>query len=182
MSRAFVKEDASPPEDEGDDELPKVTGERFITPGGFQRLRDERSHLLRHERPKVTAEVQVAAAHGDRSENADYQYGKRKLREIDRRLRYLDRLLEKLVVVTPRKEQEGKVWFGAFVTVEDEEGVTTEYRIVGPDEFDPKQRWISVEAPLARALLGREVGDVFEFLRPKGEIELEVKGIRYEGE
>lgn len=180
MSRAFVKEDAPAPEEEEEDDLPKITGARYITPAGFRQLRDEKSRLLRTERPRVTAEVTAAAAQGDRSENAEYQYGKKKLREIDRRLRFLEKLLEKLVVVEASPEQEGRVFFGAYVTVEDEEGVKLEYRIVGADEFDPKRRWISVDAPLAKALIGRAVGDDVTFDRPKGTTELTVKKIRYE--
>ncbi len=180
MSRAFVKEDVEVPDDDEEDELPKVTGARYITPAGFRRLRDEKSTLLRTERPRVTVEVQTAAAQGDRSENAEYQYGKKRLREIDRRLRFLEKLLEKLVIVASDAAQAGKVFFGAFVTVEDEAGGTIEYRIVGADEFDPKKRWISVDAPLAKALIGRVVGDEIVFERPKGPTELVVTKIRYE--
>src|SRR5690606_6254031 len=108
------------------------------------------------ERPKITEEVMWAAAQGDRSENAEYIYGKKRLREIDRRIRFLTRRLDSLTVVEPSSEQEGAVRFGAWVTVEDEDGERQTWRIVGPDEFDVKAGRISVDSPLARALLGKK--------------------------
>lgn len=189
MSKAFLKDDGEgldePTDlahDEADDEEEGQgpRGKRYITPEGFRALQRELDHLWKVERPKVTNEVMWAAAQGDRSENAEYIYGKRRLREIDRRIRFLTRRLESLTVVEPSPEQRGAVRFGAWVTVEDEEGEVATYRIVGPDEFDVKRRWISVDSPLARALLGKEEGDTVVVRRPKGEVELTIVEIRYE--
>jgi transcription elongation factor GreB len=154
----------------------------YITPQGFQKLQDELDHLWRVERPKVTEAVSTAAALGDRSENADYIYGKKRLREIDSRLRYLQKRTDELVVVDRPPEQQGKVYFGAWVTVEDEGGEEHTYRVVGPDEFDAEQRLISMDAPLGRALLGREVGDEVIVRRPKGTATFGILTIRYESE
>jgi transcription elongation factor GreB len=184
MSKAFMKDDGEGieelPLDAMDEEALRAPGKRYITRRGFEALQQEMDHLWRVERPKVTQEVSVAADHGDRSENAEYQYGKQRLREIDRRLRYLSRLLDRLTVVDAAPEQQGRVFFGAWVTVEDEEGEQAEYQIVGPDEFDPKERKISVESPLARALLGKREDDEVSFRRPKGPTTLTVVSIRYE--
>jgi transcription elongation factor GreB len=141
---------------------------RHITPEGYQRLQDELDQLWRVERPRVTREVTAAAAQGDRSENAEYQYGKKRLREIDRRVHFLRKRLDELEVVRATPAQAGRVFFGAWVSLEGEDGETLEFRIVGADEFDPGQRWISVESPVARAVLGREEGDEVEVVRPKG--------------
>src|SRR6185436_19740917 len=113
-------------------------GKRYITTAGFRRLEEEALRLIKVERPRVTQEVSDAAAQGDRSENAEYIYGKKKLREIDRRVRYLTKLLDRLVVVVPDPAQAGGAYFGAWVTLEDEEGEEVTYRIVGPDETDVK--------------------------------------------
>ena len=184
MSRAFVKEDRDAELPEGaeeEEELPGPPGKRYITPEGFERHREELSRLLKVDRPKITEEVSAAAAQGDRSENAEYIFGKKKLREIDRRIRYLTKLLERLTVVEAApKVQQGKVFFGAWVTVEDEEGEESTYRIVGPDEFDVKQRKISMDAPLAKALLGKKLGDEVTVERPKGAVELPITRIRYD--
>jgi transcription elongation factor GreB len=155
---------------------------RYITPQGFRVLQQELSRLLREERPRVTREVSEAAAHGDRSENAEYIYGKKRLREIDRRIETLTKRLETLTVVRPDPAQSGRVFFGARVTVEDEDGVASEYAIVGPDEFDAAAGRISVDSPLARALLGRRVGDEASVDRPKGRVRYEIVAIRYEGD
>ena len=180
MSKAFTKEDeAADALDERPEEAPAARGSRYITPEGFKRLQDELERLWRFERPRVTAEVSVAAAHGDRSENAEYIYGKKKLREIDRRIRFLSKRLESLTVVEPRREHADRVFFGAWVTVEDEEGNEATYRIVGPDEFDPKAGLVSVDAPLAKALLGKSEGDEVTVNRPKGPVELVITAIRY---
>lgn len=183
MSKAFTKEDEGDEvslEGEGADE-PRVHGKRYITPEGFRRLQAELDQLWTVERPKVTAEVSAAAAQGDRSENAEYQYGKRRLREIDRRMRYLAKLVDRLTVVQPDKAQQGRVFFGATVTVEDEDGERATYRIVGPDEFDVKAGKISMESPLAKALLGKRLDDEVTVQRPRGAGEVTIVDIRYEG-
>lgn len=152
----------------------------YITPEGFRRLSDELEHLWRTERPKVTRAVSVAAALGDRSENADYIYGKKRLREIDSRLRFLQKRIDDLVVVSDIPDEQSRVFFGAWVTVEDEAGEQQTYRIVGPDEFDPTRSWISMESPIGRALLGREIDDEVTVRRPKGPALLTVVAIRYD--
>jgi transcription elongation factor GreB len=128
----------------------------------------------------VTQEVSDAAAQGDRSENAEYIYGKKRLREIDRRIRYLSKLLDRLTVVEPNPAQEGTVFFGATVTVEDEDGKRSTYTIVGPDEIDLNAGRISTESPVAKALLGKREGDEVTVKRPKGEVELSIVAIRYD--
>ncbi len=152
----------------------------YITPEGFERLRAELDELWRVERPRVTQEVSAAAAQGDRSENAEYIYGKKRLREIDSRVRYLTRRLDDLTVVRPTAEQAGRVYFGAWVTLEDEEGETTRYRIVGPDEFDVGQGRISIDSPVAKALMRKEEGDEVQVRRPRGDAFYTIVGIHYE--
>lgn len=151
----------------------------YITPAGFARLEAELDELWRVERPKVTEAVAVAAAHGDRSENADYQYGKRRLREIDRRVRFLQKRLDELEVVRDAPARRDRVFFGAWVTVEDEEGEPSRFRIVGPDEFDARRGRISMESPMARALLGRSLDDEVVVRRPKGEAAFTIVAIDY---
>lgn len=153
---------------------------RYITPAGYERLREELDRLWRVERPRVTREVSEAAAQGDRSENAEYIYGKKRLREIDRRIEFLARRLDELTVVPPRTDQPGRVYFGAFVDLEDENGNVSQFRLVGPDEFDAGSGRISMDSPLGRALLGRAEGDEFTFRRPKGAVTYTVLAIRYE--
>ena len=136
--------------------------------------------LLRVKRPRVTREVAAAAAQGDRSENAEYIYGKKRLREIDRRIEFLTKRLDELEVVRPDPSQAGRVFFGAYVAVEDEAGAATEYQVVGPDEFDVAAGRVSMDAPLGRALLGRREGDEITVERPKGRVTFTVIGIRYE--
>ena len=150
----------------------------YITPQGFRKLQEELDRLWRVERREVTEAVARAAALGDRSENADYIYGKRRLGEIDRRIRFLSKRIDDLVVVEDSVEQEGKVYFGAWVTLEDEAGDERICRVVGPDEFDPARRWISMDSPLGRALLGHEVGDEVTVQRPKGAARFTVKNKR----
>jgi len=154
----------------------------YITPPGFRALQQELSRLLREERPRVTREVAEAAAHGDRSENAEYIYGKKRLREIDRRIETLTKRLDELVVVRPDPAQAGRVFFGARVTLEDEQGAASAYRIVGPDEFDVAAGRISVDSPLARSLLGRRAGDDVSVERPKGRVGYVIVSIEYDGE
>lgn len=164
--------------DEGEE---RPRGTPYITLEGAERLRGELRQLLTVERPKVTHEVGVAAAMGDRSENAEYLYGKKRLREIDRRLRFLQKRLEKLVVVDPREQKDThKVYFGATVTLRNEdEGTQVVYQLVGPDETDLKRGQISVDSPVGRALVGKKAGDAVVVMRPRGEVEFTVNGIAY---
>lgn len=181
MSKAFVKDDGDgndPLDDEREDPalaLPAGT-KNYITPGGAKRLRDELSQLLNVERPKLVETVAWAASLGDRSENADYIYGKRRLREIDRRLRFLTKRLEIAEIVDPTSIKSDTVRFGATVTVRDPDGVEKTYSIVGVDEIDLKKGHISWISPLGSALLRAKakIGDEVTFRAPKGEIELEI--------
>ena len=152
----------------------------YLTPAGAKKLQDELRQLAAVERPKVVQEVADAAAQGDRSENAEYIYGKKRLREIDRRIRFLTKRLEAAVIVRPDEVREGEVRFGATVEVEDENGSRKVYTLVGPDESDPTSGRLSYKSPLGRALMKRKVGDVVTVHRPAGEIELEILAIRYE--
>jgi transcription elongation factor GreB len=140
----------------------------YITPVGLQRLKDEFAQLLNGERPKVVETVAWAASNGDRSENADYQYGKKRLREIDRRLKFLKDRLESVEVVDPKTVHSDRVLFGATVTIENEEGQTLTYQIVGEDEIDPKSGKISWKSPVAKALLGKKVEDEARIEKPTG--------------
>jgi transcription elongation factor GreB len=140
---------------------PSEPASQYITPEGASRMRAELEALWRQERPRVTEAVAAAAAQGDRSENAEYTYGKRRLREIDARVRHLRRRLDGMTVVEAPPSDPQRVFFGAWVTLEDETGAEQRYRIVGPDEFDLSPQYISMDAPLARALLGKALdGDV----------------------
>lgn len=144
------------------------TGSQFITPAGAERLRAELDDLWKVERPRVTQAVSEAAAQGDRSENAEYTYGKRRLREIDRRVRFLRKRLDGMVVVSQVPADRRRVFFGAWVTLEDERGEQRRHRIVGPDEFDMAPDYISMDAPLARALMRRALDDEVEVQLPGG--------------
>jgi transcription elongation factor GreB len=152
-----------------------------ISTRGAKRLTDELRQLSEVERPKVVQEVAEAAAQGDRSENAEYIYGKKRLREIDRRLRWLMKRLDETTVVSLDElpSDQSRIFFGAIVSVQDEEGVTSTYQLVGPDEADPDRGLLSYQSPLGRALMGKNVGWSFEFVRPRGEIELEIVAIEY---
>ena len=185
MSKAFTKEDT-----ENDDDLEAADAElqalpnkkNYITPKGFAKMRDELHLLLNKTRPDLTQVIAWAASNGDRSENADYIYGKRKLREIDRRIRFLSKRLEIAevidpVLVTPSKPV--KVQFGATVTFSNEEGIKKTISIIGIDETEPSKGKISWISPLAKVLLNQEVGDAVSFKSPKGEEELEVLKIEY---
>lgn len=166
-------------EGEGAEE-PSGPHKRYITRAGAERLHKELLHLLNAERPKVTAEVSAAAAQGDRSENAEYIYGKKRLREIDRRIRFLQRRLDTATVVVPSEQTDvERIYFGATVTLEDEDGQRTTYQLVGPDEIDTRGGRISVGSPVGRALLGKRRGDSVVVMRPRGELELTVLSIRY---
>jgi transcription elongation factor GreB len=158
---------------------PRRAGSRYITPAGMQALRAELHQLWKVERPQVTAVVHEAAKNGDRSENGDYIYGKRRLREIDSRVRFLTKRLDELEVVEQLPADRDKIYFGAWVTVEDEHGKTITYRIVGPDEFDLSQGKLSMDSPLARALLGKRVDDDIVFNSPAGEQELYIAAVSY---
>ncbi len=181
MSKAFTSEE---PQEDNDAELDaqeesKPMGSPVITREGYNKLQEEFDRLWRVERPKVTTEVMWAAAQGDRSENAEYIYGKRRLREIDRRVRWLKKRIESLQIVEPSKEQLGRVFFGAYVTIKDEDGKKSKYRIVGSDEIDLKRGWISIDSPLGKALLGKSKGDEALVNRPKGEMEVVIMKIEY---
>jgi transcription elongation factor GreB len=151
----------------------------FITPAGYRSLEQEAERLWTVERPRLVKSVATAAAEGDRSENAEYIYGKRKLAEIDRRLAYLGKRLEVLKVVDEPPADPTRVHFGALVTLEDDDGEQVSYRLVGSDETDPVRRRISMESPLARALLGKRVGDEVAVERPRGEATFAVVEISY---
>ena len=155
-------------------------GSKYATADGARRLREELDFLWRIQRPQVTRAVAEAAAQGDRSENAEYIYGKKQLREIDRRVRFLRRRLDGLVVVSSPPDDRGRVYFGAWVTLEDDEGHESELRIVGPDEIDPARRYVSMDAPLARALMGRRRDDAVTVEVPGGSRTYVVVAIRYE--
>ncbi len=185
VSKAFTRESD---QDDADDDQPEVpalpAGTRnYITPGGRQRLRDELAWLLDVHRPNVTAVVAWAAGNGDRSENADYQYGKRRLREIDRRIRFLTRRLDLAEVVDPAAPRAGaqaeRVFFGATVTYEDEAGEAGTVTIVGVDEIDLARRHVSWVSPLARALMKARAGDTVVLHSPGGTSELTVMAVRY---
>ena len=151
-----------------------------ITPQGARRLQDELERLWRVERPRVTREVAAAAALGDRSENAEYIYGKKRLREIDRRIEFLRKRFDVLVVVKPGEVARDRVYFGAKVTLEDEAGAELRYWLVGPDESDVESGAISVESPLGRVLMGKRCGDEVVVQRPAGRATFTVLAIRYE--
>ncbi len=140
----------------------------YVTPPGFEKLRAEYVELLNVERPKIVEVVTWAASNGDRSENADYQYGKRRLREIDRRVHFLKNRMEDAEVVDPTKLKSEKVIFGATVTLENEDGVQSVYQIVGEDEIDIINKKISWRAPLAAAVLGKKVDDEIKLQKPSG--------------
>jgi len=156
-----------------------ITKNNYITPQGHKKLLDELKNLLKIERPEVTKLIQWAASNGDRSENADYIYGKRRLREIDRRLRFLNKRLEAAVIVDPAKITSETVNFGATVVVIDEQGISKIFSIVGIDEINIAERRISWQSPIGKALLGKEVGDEVLVNTPSGEVVYEVVTITY---
>ncbi|BAX54498.1 Transcription elongation factor GreB [Photobacterium damselae subsp. piscicida] len=152
----------------------------LVTREGYNKLKAELDYLWREERPEVTKKVTWAASLGDRSENADYQYNKKRLREIDRRVRYLRKRLEIMQVVDYSPQQDGKVFFGAWVEIENEEGETLTLRIVGPDEIYGRKDYISIDSPMARALLKKEVDDEAIVQTPLGQKLWFINAIRYQ--
>ena len=159
--------------------LNKTSVSPYITPEGQKRLSEELSYLWKIKRPQVTLAVAEAAAMGDRSENAEYIYGKKQLRQIDSRIRFLSKRLGELIVVDRIPDDTSKVFFGAWVEIEDTDGNMYKYRIVGPDEFDPDKNFISIDSPMAKALLRRTEGDEVVVSRPNGTVKFVVTSIRY---
>ena len=184
MSRAFIRENDDAPDDEpGEADAIEVPAgaKNYITPAGHARLKSEFEHLWKAERPELVKTIAWAAANGDRSENADYIYGKRRLREIDRRIRFLSKRLEQAEVVDPvRQENQEQVFFGATVTVRSGAEVEQTLTIVGIDEAEPARGRVSWVSPIARALLRARIGDVVTLKTPAGTEALEVLAIRYE--
>lgn len=159
---------------------PNKTGSSpHITPEGYGRLREELSYLWKVKRPQVTQAVAEAAAMGDRSENAEYIYGKKQLRQIDSRIRFLMKRLDELIVVDRLPDDTSKIFFGAWAEVEDSNGTLHRYRIVGPDEIDPDRNFISINSPMARALLGRTEGDEIVVSRPSGTTTFTITSVYY---
>ncbi|TAN45948.1 MAG: transcription elongation factor GreB [Nitrospirae bacterium] len=157
----------------------KTSCSSYITPEGQKRLREELSYLWKVKRPQVTQAVAEAAAMGDRSENAEYIYGKKQLRQIDSRVRFLRKRLSELIIVDRTPDDTSKIFFGAWVDLEDIEGNTYCYRIVGPDEFDPDKGFISIDSPMAKALMRKTEGDEVVVNRPNGTSSFIITAIRY---
>jgi transcription elongation factor GreB len=193
MSKAFVKDDdsdselddevepgsAEDSEEETDEAVKFRSTKNYITEKGFAKLKAEVHELLNVERPRVVEVVAWAASNGDRSENADYQYGKKRLREIDRRVRFLQKRIDRAEVVVPENQSGDRVLFGASVTVVDEDAATRVFKIVGIDETDAKLGKISWISPIGKVLLQSRVGDFVVLRTPKGEEELEIKKIEF---
>jgi transcription elongation factor GreB len=185
MSKAFTREDAATHDDDDDVEAPPLpTGTRnYMTPGGFARLKSELDRLAGRERPELVATVAWGASNGDRSENGDYLYGKKRLREIDRRIRFLIKRLDQAEVVDPAAPREAdaaeRVFFGATVTIRDRRGTERRLSIVGIDEADTAQGHVSWISPVARALLRAREGDTVSVVTPAGVDELEVLEVAY---
>ncbi|SDZ97522.1 transcription elongation factor GreB [Nitrosospira multiformis] len=186
MSKAFTRESESDDLDEegNGNGLPSLPSgsKNYITPEGHKRLMDEFLWLMNRERPQVTATVSWAAANGDRSENADYIYGKKRLREIDRRIRFLTRRLDMAEIIDPSmpREDESRIFFGATVTYINEKGEEKIVSIVGVNEIDTTRGYISWVSPLARTLLKAREGDVVTLHAPGGTEELEILEVRYQ--
>lgn len=184
MSKAFTKEnddaeDLSLEEAQESQQISTPGGKNYITPQGIERLRSEWKKLMDVDRPEIVKVIQWAAGNGDRSENGDYIYGKRKLREIDRRIRFLTKRMENAEVIDPTAQNSDKVVFGATVTILDESGNERKYSIVGIDETDGKRGRISWISPIAKALLQKKVGDTATVRLPKGEEDFEIVKIAY---
>ncbi|EJD6476149.1 transcription elongation factor GreB [Providencia rettgeri] len=156
-----------------------MTKSLLITREGWDALDKELKYLWKEERPRVTQSVSEAAAQGDRSENAEYIYGKKRLREIDRRIRFLSKRLDQLRIIEPDPRQEGRVFFGAWVKLEDKNENIRIFRIVGADEFNPTKQWISIDSPVARALIGKQVDDEITVNTPGGQVTYFVLEISY---
>ncbi len=185
MSKAFTRENDDAPDDDADGEEatnPIPPGSKnYVTPLGWRRMRDELTWLVKTERPQVTSVVSWAAKNGDRSENADYQYGKRRLREIDRRIRHITKRLEAAEVVDPStREETDQVFFGATVTYAVVGAGEQTVRIVGIDETDPARHYVSWISPIARALIKAREGDTVRLRTPGGDQDLEILAVRYE--
>ena len=157
-----------------------MTGKVYITPQGARSLRDEANKLWRVTRPEVTKQVSAAAALGDRSENADYIYGKKRLREIDKRIRYLTKRLDNLEIVDRVPDNQDTVYFGAWVKLKNEHGEISELRIVGADELDTKLGWISLNSPMAKSLIGKKKSSTALVKLPAGSAELFILDISYQ--
>lgn len=159
---------------------PQPAASKYITPEGKQRLEEEVDNLWIKRRPEVTRALAAAAAEGDRSENAEYIYRKKELREIDARIRYLRKRLDGIVAVDRVPDDQDRVFFGAWVRLEDSNGKEYIYRIVGPDEFDPSLGWISMDSPMGRTLLGKSLDDDFTLVLPEGETDYVITEVSYE--
>jgi transcription elongation factor GreB len=186
MSKAFTKETDGDDDSDGGDDLPdEIAGlpagaKNYMTPQGFGRLREELMTLMRKERPEVVQVVSWAAANGDRSENGDYLYGKKRLREIDRRIRFLSKRLERSEVVDPvKRPRTDQVFFGATVTWANEKGEERAIKIVGVDEVDLTKGHVSWISPIARAVMRASEGDVVKLRTPAGEEEIEIVKVEY---
>ncbi len=159
---------------------PREKSAPYITPTGFARLQSELKTLWKVTRPEVTRKVAEAAAQGDRSENAEYIYGKKQLREIDSRVRFLSKRLDELVVVDKPPREADRIFFGAWVELEDDKGECYRYRLVGPDEFDAAPEYISIDSPMARALLKKSLDHEFSLQQAEEDNRYRVTGIAYE--
>jgi len=180
LSKAFTREQEDPEEDEIEPQAAQPEGvKNYVTPAGYARMKAELKQLLDVERPEVVGIVHWAASNGDRSENGDYIYGKKRLREIDRRIRFLIKRMEIAEVVDTRGQEQDQVFFGATVTVSDGAGARRSVSIVGMDEVDPARGRVSWISPIARALLKARAGDTVTLRTPSGVEELEVVQIRY---
>jgi transcription elongation factor GreB len=184
MNKAFTRESENDDDNDGEElevAVPLAAGQKnYITPGGHARLKAELDHLVDKERPEVVAIVSWAAGNGDRSENGDYIYGKRRLREIDRRIRFLVQRLDLAEVVDPAGRDSDQIFFGATVTIANQRGETRKVSIVGIDETDMARGYISWISPMARALLKARAGDTVTLLTPAGREEIRISDVRYE--
>jgi len=181
MNKAFVRETDGDDDEEIQPSLSLPSGVRnYITPAGHARLKDELEELVKRERPRIVEIVSWAASNGDRSENGDYIYGKRRLREIDRRIRFLTKRLEIAEVVDPlRQGDNDQIFFGACVTIADVDGVENTYTIVGVDEINAARGYISWISPLARAVIKSREGDTVRFQSPLGIREIDIVAVMY---
>lgn len=182
MNKAFVRENDEENDDPAEQALPVPGGRNYITPQGHARLKAELLHLLDVERPEVVRIVSWAASNGDRSENGDYLYGKKRLREIDRRIRFLTKRLDIAEVVDPAQQVgNDQIFFGATVNYLQSDGVERTVRIVGVDEVDPLRGLISWISPVARALIKAREGDTVALMTPSGPLDLEILSVHYQG-